>query len=73
MYIVDKKNTTQGESFNKRFVDEANLIYILPRTSLSPLFKEGAIMAKEYAYAYAAWKFAFHFLSRQTSEFTGIA
>jgi glutamate dehydrogenase len=57
----------------KQIVEETSLIYILPRTSISPLFNDGILTAKEYAYAYAGWKFVFHFLSRQSAEFAELS
>uniref|UniRef100_A0A7S4I5S4 Glutamate/phenylalanine/leucine/valine/L-tryptophan dehydrogenase C-terminal domain-containing protein n=1 Tax=Vannella robusta TaxID=1487602 RepID=A0A7S4I5S4_9EUKA len=48
-----------GESVAK----DASLIYVLPRTSLSELFREGKLNAKEVTYAYAVWKFAHQFFT----------
>mmetsp|Transcript_5048 Transcript_5048/g.7107 ORF Transcript_5048/g.7107 Transcript_5048/m.7107 type:complete len:1008 (-) Transcript_5048:48-3071(-) len=56
-----------------QMIEGANLVYILPRTSISHLFDKGVLSAKEHAYAYAGWKFAYHFLSRQSAEFAGLA
>ena len=52
---------------------DASLHYVLPRTSLTPLLTSGAFTPFEVAYAYAAWKFAFHFLSRSNEEFSQVA
>eukprot|EP01117_Protostelium_nocturnum_P004653 TRINITY_DN1685_c0_g1_i1.p1 TRINITY_DN1685_c0_g1~~TRINITY_DN1685_c0_g1_i1.p1 ORF type:complete len:1027 (+),score=415.86 TRINITY_DN1685_c0_g1_i1:160-3240(+) len=56
----------------QKLVEEANLVYVLPMTSMSPMFTDGTLSIREYAYAYAAWKFVFQFLSRQSSEFTSL-
>lgn len=54
-------------------IEQANLVYILPRTSLSPLVQKGTLTMNEHAYAYSAWKFAFQFLRRQSTEFADLA
>jgi glutamate dehydrogenase len=50
-------------------VESASLLWILPRTTLSDLFVQGKLTLQESVYAYAAWKFAFHFTSAKTEEF----
>ena len=40
---------------------------------LSEWHIEGIISSEEHAYTYAAWKFAFHFLARQSHEFHEVA
>eukprot|EP01104_Vermistella_antarctica_P019825 TRINITY_DN802_c0_g1_i1.p1 TRINITY_DN802_c0_g1~~TRINITY_DN802_c0_g1_i1.p1 ORF type:complete len:1140 (+),score=371.06 TRINITY_DN802_c0_g1_i1:186-3605(+) len=68
IYLIQiKKNKLSSreeikERINK-FVDEVSLLYILPRTALSPLFENVEITAAEMSYAYAAWKFAHQFLT----------
>lgn len=47
---------------------DCSLHYVLPRTSLTPLLTRGLLSVHHVAYAYAAWKFAFHFLSRDSAE-----
>mmetsp|Transcript_8269 Transcript_8269/g.34732 ORF Transcript_8269/g.34732 Transcript_8269/m.34732 type:complete len:1010 (-) Transcript_8269:63-3092(-) len=42
---------------------DASLMYVLPRTSMTELFKQGHLSPKEVSYAYVAWKFAHQFLS----------
>jgi len=54
----------------KELVRDVGLHFVLPRTSLSPLLTQGLLSAQEVAYAYAAWKFAFHTLPRSATEFT---
>lgn len=55
---------TLGNSVAK----DASLIYVLPRTSLSTLFQESYLSAKEVSYAYAVWKFVHQFFSSCTSD-----
>eukprot|EP01116_Phalansterium_solitarium_P022848 TRINITY_DN770_c0_g1_i1.p1 TRINITY_DN770_c0_g1~~TRINITY_DN770_c0_g1_i1.p1 ORF type:complete len:1067 (-),score=487.40 TRINITY_DN770_c0_g1_i1:382-3582(-) len=68
-----KPENALTEQTKKQLIEEVNMIYILPRTSISDLFVQGHLTAKEYAYTYAAWKFAFHFLSRQSVEFATLS
>ncbi len=53
--------------------EETSLIYVLPRTSLTPLFQQNKLSAQEVSYAYAGWKFAHLFLSRNTEEYTRLS
>lgn len=47
-----------------RVVSDASLHFVLPQTSLTPLLRQGRLSSRQVCYAYAAWKFAFHFLNR---------
>ncbi|MCB9639759.1 MAG: NAD-glutamate dehydrogenase [Myxococcales bacterium] len=49
--------------------EETSLTYVLPRTSLTPLFQQNKLSAQEVSYAYAGWKFAHLFLNRSTEEY----
>lgn len=53
-------------------VRDVALHFVLPRTSLTPLLTQGLLSAQEVAWAYAAWKFAYHFLSRMTGELNAL-
>jgi len=50
-------------------INSASFLYILPRTTLTPLFDSGKLTAEEIVYAYAAWKFSYHFVSRESEEY----
>lgn len=52
-------------SLSDGFLDDANLIFIFPRTSISDLYRDGKLNAAEYAYTYAGWKFVFQFMGKQ--------
>lgn len=49
--------------------EQASLLWILPRTSLTPLVEQKKLTLNEACYAYAGWKFAFHFASAKSEEF----
>lgn len=50
------------------FAEQAKLLYMLPRTTLTPLFAEGKLTLNEMVYAYACWKFAYHFMARSSVD-----
>lgn len=54
-------------------VRDVALHFVLPRTSITPLLDKGALSAQEAAYAYCAWKFAFTFLARSSSDFSRLS
>ena len=53
--------------------EDLSLVYVLPRTSLTPLFRERKLNAQEVTYAYASWKFAHQFLTRYADEYRALA
>lgn len=72
--LVKLKETSMGsEERQKELARDVGLQYVLPRTSLSPLLTQGLLSAQETSYAYSAWKFAYHFLSRSSAEFSELA
>ncbi|CCI46082.1 unnamed protein product [Albugo candida] len=54
-------------------VADASLHFVLPRTSLTPMLRNGLLAPKPIAYAYAAWKFVFHFMHRLPDAYTVVA
>ena len=52
----------------RRLADDVSLIFVLPRTSLLPLFRAAKLTATEICYAYSLWKFGHQFLSSFTDE-----
>jgi glutamate dehydrogenase len=53
----------------KDIIEQASLLWTLPRTSLTPLVETQKLTLPEACYAYAGWKFAFHFASTKSEEF----
>lgn len=41
---------------------------MLPYTHITPLLRRGVLTAQEAAFAYAAWKWTYHFASRLSGE-----
>ncbi|KAF0685098.1 Aste57867_22972 [Aphanomyces stellatus] len=54
-------------------VSDASLHYVLPRTSLSPLLRDHLLTPQQISYAYAAWKFTFHFLQRLPEAYSVVS
>eukprot|EP00052_Salpingoeca_macrocollata_P001084 m.23786 g.23786 ORF g.23786 m.23786 type:complete len:1092 (+) comp11091_c0_seq2:190-3465(+) len=65
--------TSAIEARHSAIQHDLSLHFVLPRTSLTPLLRNSALSAQQVAYAYAAWKFAFHFIKRGIDEYTLIA
>ncbi|KJE95096.1 NAD-specific glutamate dehydrogenase [Capsaspora owczarzaki ATCC 30864] len=55
-----------------QLVKEISLLYILPTSPLQPLFHKKVLSVQETSYAYAAWKFAEHFLNRLGPEYLAL-
>lgn len=74
-YLQQLSNKMDGsfEDKIKRCVDDASMHFVLPRTSLSPMLKNALLSPQEISYAYAAWKFTFHFLHRLPEAYTVVA
>ncbi|KAL3670726.1 hypothetical protein V7S43_003914 [Phytophthora oleae] len=72
-YLQMLDNTTAGTgSFEDRLnavVNDASMHFTLPRTSLTPMLTDGLLTPQQIAYAYAAWKFTFHFMHRLPESF----
>jgi hypothetical protein len=60
-------DSTRGKACVPDLIRDCSLHYVLPRTSLTPLLVRGLLSVHHVAYAYAVWKFAYHFLSRDTA------
>jgi glutamate dehydrogenase len=68
-YVVHSLHFVATPEQCRHFADQASFTFMLPRTSLTPLYADNKLNLKEVAYAYAAWKFSFHFLKRSSEEF----
>uniref|UniRef100_M4BZ98 Glutamate/phenylalanine/leucine/valine/L-tryptophan dehydrogenase C-terminal domain-containing protein n=1 Tax=Hyaloperonospora arabidopsidis (strain Emoy2) TaxID=559515 RepID=M4BZ98_HYAAE len=72
-YLQMLDNPTAGKgSFEDRLkavVNDASMHFTLPRTSLTPMLTDGLLTPQQIAYAYAAWKFTFHFMRRLPESF----
>jgi glutamate dehydrogenase len=72
LFSIHFDENVDRETMNQ-VVEDVSLVYVLPRTSLTPLFRQGKLSAQEVVYAYAAWKFAHQFLTRYSEEYATLA
>jgi len=57
---------------SESLLENLNLLWVLPRTPLSPLFENGKLSIPEVVYAYCVRTFAFHFMSSRNDEFSAV-
>lgn len=50
----------------------ANLTWLLPRTTLSPMVEQGILELPVALWAYCGWKFVYHFLTTSSDEWKSI-
>lgn len=76
-YLQMLDNPTRGKgTFEQRLeavVADASLHFVLPRTSLTPMLTENLLSPQQISYAYAAWKFTFHFMHRLPEAYTVVS
>ncbi len=54
-------------------ISDISLIYVIPESPLSSLFREGALTAQEVVFANSAWSFAHQFLGGYNEEYLKLA
>ena len=54
-------------------VDDISLIYVIPESPLSSLFREGKLSAQETVFGVSAWSFSHQFLTGYTEEYLRLA
>jgi glutamate dehydrogenase len=54
-------------------IEEISLIYVIPTSPLSSLFREGKISAQQMVFGTALWSFAYQFLSGYNEEYLKLA
>ncbi len=50
-------------------IEDISLVYVIPESPLSPLFREGKLSAKETVFGVSAWSFAHQFLTEYNEEY----
>ena len=68
-YFKDVKD----EALIQDLVEDMSLIYVIPESPLSSLFREGKLNAQETVFAVSAWSFAHQFLSGYNEEYLRLA
>ena len=54
-------------------IDDISLIYVIPESPLSELFRSGRLTAQEMVFGVSAWSFAHQFLSSHNEEYLKLA
>lgn len=62
-----------SEELLEELREDASQLYLLPHSSLTPMFRAGQLTAQEVAYAYAGWKFAHQFLTRYSDVYAQLS
>lgn len=59
----------QDESLIHDLMEDISLIYVIPESPLSELFREGKLNAQETVFGVSAWSFAHQFLTEYNEEY----
>jgi glutamate dehydrogenase len=62
-------NDIRDEQLIQDLIDDISLVYVLPDSPLSELFREGKLSAQEMVFGVSAWSFAHQFLSEYNEEY----
>ena len=68
-YFKDLKEKT----LIQELVEDISLIYVIPESPLSSLFREGKLSAQETVFGVSAWSFAHQFLTGYNEEYLRLA
>jgi glutamate dehydrogenase len=63
----------KDESLLKDIIQDITLLYVIPDSPLSSLFREGKLTAQETVFGVAAWSFAHQFLTGFNEEYQQLA
>jgi glutamate dehydrogenase len=69
IYLKDVKDPALIQSL----VEDISLIYVIPESPLSPLFREGKLTAQETVFAVSAWSYSHQFLTGYKAEYVRLA
>jgi glutamate dehydrogenase len=62
-------DSIQDEKTIKKLIGEISLVYVIPESPLSSLFREGRLTAQETAFGVSAWSFSHQFLTEYNEEY----
>ena len=57
------------ETVLEELIEDISLVYVIPESPLSPLFREGKLTAQETVFGVSAWSFAHQFLTEYNEEY----
>lgn len=72
VYAIYTKNI-EDEHKVKDLIADLSLLYVIPQSPLSDLFREGKLTAQETVFGVSAWSFAYQFLSGYNEEYVKLA
>ncbi|EGG19619.1 NAD+ dependent glutamate dehydrogenase [Cavenderia fasciculata] len=73
IYLRPLKPEVDINTLIGKIAEQASIVYVLPRTSLTSLFLSHQLSFPEVTYAYVGWKFAYQFLNRYATEYSALA
>jgi glutamate dehydrogenase len=62
-------DSIQDEKTLKQLIGEISLVYVIPESPLSSLFREGKLTAQETVFGVSAWSFSHQFLTEYNEEY----
>ncbi len=62
-------DSIQDERAVKKLTGDISLVYVIPESPLSSLFREGRLTAQETVFGVSAWSFAHQFLTEYNEEY----
>lgn len=65
IYLADMPH----EEILQELIEDISLVYVIPESPLSPLFREGKLNAQETVFGVSAWSFAHQFLTEYNEEY----
>lgn len=68
-YLPDIKN----KALIQDLVDDISLIYVIPESPLTELFRSGKLSAQETVFGVSAWSFAHQFLTTHNEEYLNLS
>jgi glutamate dehydrogenase len=66
-------NDIKDRAIIQDLIEDISLIYVVPESPLSSLFREGKLNAQETAFAVSAWSFSHQFLTGYNEEYLRLA
>ncbi len=60
---------TTSEKIVQELIEDISLVFVIPESPLSPLFRNGKLNAQETVFGVSAWSFAHQFLTEYNEEY----
>jgi glutamate dehydrogenase len=66
-------DAVSDEKILESLIEDISLVYVIPKSPLSTLFREGKLTAQETVFGVSAWSFAHQFLTEYNEEYVKLA